>query len=239
MIDLESLIAHLSGLITDDRLELFNRVLKDRTKYITVALENIYQPHNASAVLRTADCFGVQDVHVIENDNVYDINPDVALGSYKWINLVRHNKLENNTFETIKHLKSNGYRIVATTPHNNDVTLDDFDLSAGKLALFFGTELTGLSNIVLENADEFLKIPMYGFTESFNISVSASVILHQFTNKLRSSNLNWNLSSKDKDITILRWLMNTIKKSDLVVEEYFRTKKIDITISELYKQLSG
>lgn len=227
MIELENLISRLSGLITDNRLELFHNVLNDRTKYITVALENIYQPHNASAVLRTADCFGIQDVHVIENDNAYNINPDVALGSYKWINLVRHNELKNNTLTAINHLKNDGYRIVATTPHTNDVSLDDFDLSAGKAALFFGTELNGLSNIVLENADEFLKIPMYGFTESFNISVSASIILHQLTKKLRSDMVNWNLSPIDRNRTLLKWLMNSIKKSDLVVDEYLSSNKID------------
>ena len=235
MIEFDKLNKHLGELITEDRLSLFNKVLNERTNYITVALENIYQPHNASAVLRTADCFGVQNVHVIENDNAYNINPDVALGSYKWINLVRHNKLENNTLSAINHLKKDGYRIVATTPHTNDVTLNDFDLNAGKVALFFGTELMGLTDTVLENADEFLKIPMYGFTESFNISVSASIILHQLTGRLRSSTIDWNLSQTHKDFTMYRWLMNSIKKSDLVVEQFLQSNNIDMTIADIKK----
>ncbi len=228
MADVKELIEHLSACVTQERIDLFRKVIENRTRYITVALEDIYQPHNASAVLRTADCFGVQDVHVIENKNSYDINPDVALGSYKWINIIKHNRLKENTVDTINHLKSNGYRIVATTPHTNDVSLDDFDISKGKVALFFGTELLGLSKTMLNNADEFLKIPMYGFTESFNISVSASIIMHKLTNNLRNSTVDWALTSQEKDITLLQWLMSSIKKSDSIVNEYCKNNQIDI-----------
>ena len=222
--DIENQISYLSKFITDNRLDLFYKVLQDRTKYITVALEDIYQTQNTSAVLRSADCFGIQDVHIIENNNSYSINPDVAVGSNKWINIFKYNKLENNTLTAITKLKEDGYRIIATTPHSNNVNLENFNLSDGKIALFFGTELTGLSDTVIENADEFLKIPMYGFTESFNISVSASIILHQLTNKLHTSNLNWHITNTEKNTTMLKWLMNTIKKSELIVDDFISTQ---------------
>jgi len=202
--------------LTDQRWDVFNKVIDERTRYMSVVLEDIYQSQNASAVLRTCDCFGVQDVHVIENVNQFKINPDVVLGSTKWLNLYNYNSFENNTLSTIQTLKSNGYRIVATTPHNNDVELDNFDLEKGKFALFFGSELPGLSNIVMENADEFLKIPMYGFTESFNISVSAAIILHHLTFKLRKSLIEWKLSEIEKDEILYNWIKTSVKDSDKI-----------------------
>ncbi|MDA3894163.1 MAG: RNA methyltransferase [Salinivirgaceae bacterium] len=227
MNQLTNVIHKLSEFITEERLELFKNVLNKRTQYITLALEDIYQSQNASAVLRTSDCFGIQYVHIIENRNEYNINPDVALGANKWLSMYRYNEKDQNTLDAIKHLKASGYRIVATTPHTNDVNLEDFDLNKGKAAFFFGTELMGLSQTMLDNADEYLKIPMHGFTESFNISVSASIILHHLTNKLRNSELNWQLSSDEKQIILFRWLMSSIKRSEIVVKELCQFKEID------------
>ncbi|MCK5823195.1 MAG: RNA methyltransferase [Bacteroidales bacterium] len=218
----KELIQYLSKFATEHRTELFEKIINDRTKYITVVLEDIFQSHNASAVLRSCDCFGIQDVHIIENRNEYKVNPDVALGSYKWLSLNKFNNSKENTLEAISSLKNEGYRIVATTPHTNDVDLEDFDLSKGKFALFFGTELTGLSETMLNNADEFLKIPMFGFTESFNISVSAAIILHHLTHKLRNLNINWQLSPQEKDDLILQWLKQSINKSDAIEKEFLK-----------------
>ena len=193
------LIDYLSKIVTDERWNLMNKTIADRTRYLTVVLEDIYQPHNASAVLRTCDCFGVQDVHIIENQNEYTVNPDIALGASKWLNLKKYNKEENNTLMCINSLKEEGYRIVATTPHTNDVNLDSFNLENGKTALLFGSEQPGLSELALDHADEFLKIPMLGFTESFNISVSASIILHHLRLKLNQSEIEWQLSKDERD----------------------------------------
>jgi len=218
------LIKYLEQFITTERLELFHKLLNQRTRYITVVLEDIYQSQNASAVLRTADCFGIQDVHIIENKNKYQINPDVALGASKWLNLVKYNQQKNNTLEAISHLRQKGYRSVATTPHTQDVSLEDFDLTQGKTALFFGTELKGLSNEMIDHADEFLKIPMFGFTESFNISVSAAIILHHLTTSLRKSEINWQLSDHEKEEILLTWLKKTIKKSSLLIDDFLSKK---------------
>ncbi|OFX59184.1 MAG: RNA methyltransferase, partial [Bacteroidetes bacterium GWA2_30_7] len=176
-----SLFEFLAGFVTDRRKKIICDNIKERTRYITVVLEDIFQPQNASAVLRTCDCFGIQDVHIIENQNKYNINPDVVLGATQWLTIKNYNKNENNTLEALNNLKKNNYRIIATTLSENNVSLNDFQLNKGKIALFFGTELTGLSSEVINNADEFLKIPMYGFTESFNISVSAGIILHDLS----------------------------------------------------------
>jgi tRNA (guanosine-2'-O-)-methyltransferase len=219
------LIEYLRKIVTEHKWQLFNEIIQNRTRYLAVVLEDIFQPHNASAVLRTCDCFGVQDVHIIENRNEYTINPDVALGASKWLNLHKYNQEGNNTLSTIKTLKAKGYRIVATTPHTDDVDLEEFDLKKGKAALFFGSELPGLSDIVMNNADEFLKIPMYGFTESFNISVSAAIILHHLTFKLRNSNINWELSNDEREGILLDWLRTSIKNSELIEKEYYNRKR--------------
>ncbi|MGB5989248.1 MAG: RNA methyltransferase [Marinifilaceae bacterium] len=221
----KELIEHLRGFVTERRSGLIDKVLEDRTRYIKIVLENIYQSQNASAVLRSCDCFGVQDVHVIENSYKFDIDPQVTMGSSKWLNIHSHREKENNTLDAIKELKADGYRIIATSPHVKDVTIEELDLNKGKFALFFGTELTGLSDIVMDNADEFVKVPMYGFTESFNISVCASLSLYELTKRLRQSDIDWGLSKTEKDEIKLEWLRRTIKSSDEIVERFMEGKE--------------
>ncbi len=218
------LLKYLSTYITPERLSLFNRVIEYRTKYITVVLEDIYQSQNASAVLRSCDCFGIQDVHIIENRNEFQLDTEVSLGSSKWLSLNKYNQEENNSLAAIKTLKKQGYKIVATTPHNNDQELPDFDITAGKTALVFGSELPGVSDIIINEADEFLKIPMFGFTESFNISVSVAVVLHHLTGKLRSSEVNWELTEEEKTEIKIQWIRNTIKKSKLIEKRFWEER---------------
>ncbi len=210
---------HLAQFISENKKNLIETNILNRTKHLTVVLENIYQPHNASAVLRTCDCFGIQDVHIIENSNQYNVNPDVALGSSKWLNLIKYNKQENNTKDCLNALKNKGYKIVATSPHENDYNISDFPIDS-KLALVFGTELQGLSEIALNMADSFVKIPMYGFTESFNISVSAAICLYQLSENLRNSNINWKLSEEEILDTKIDWVRSILKKPELIEEEY-------------------
>lgn len=219
----KDLLTYLSGYLTPQRQDLFNKVLEMRTRYLTVVLEDIYQPQNASAVLRTCDCFGLQDVHIIENRNTFEVNREVSLGSSKWLSLKKYNEKEQNSLQAIKHLKAQGYRIVATTPHTNDQQLHDFDVSKGKAALVFGSELPGITNRIMNEADEFLKIPMYGFTESFNISVSAAIILHHLTLKMRQDErINWQLSDTEKDEIKLEWIRKTIKRSELIEQRFLK-----------------
>lgn len=215
------LLDHLISFVSENKQILFNKIIQQRTKHFTVVLENIFQPQNASAVLRTCDLFGVQDVHIIENNNIYEVNPDVALGSSKWLNLEKYNNAENNTLAAYKILKEKGYRIVATTPHNNDVLLDDLDITK-KTAFVFGTELNGLTQEAIDHADAYVKIPMYGFTESFNISVSAAIIMHHITEKLRKSAINWQLTEEEIIDIKLNWARNVVKRSELIIEKFIK-----------------
>jgi len=215
----------LSGYLTENRRELFDKVIRNRTRHITVVLEDIYQPHNASAVLRSADLTGIQDIHIIENRNRYQVNPEVAMGSSKWLNLIKYNDTEDNTLAAYNTLRQAGYRIVATTPHTNDQTLDEIPLN-GKIALVFGTELKGLSETAIAHTDEYLRIPMYGFTESYNISVSAALALFALTEKLRKSSVPWQLSDEEKLDILIEWAKRTIKHSELFEKEFLQKRKI-------------
>ena len=216
----EALIEHLKNFATPDRVAKFIKVLDSRTRYLTVVLEDIYQPQNASAVLRSADALGIQDVHVIENNHSYTINPMVEKGASAWLSLHSYKEEANNTKQALKALKSEGYRIIATTPHTDDINLEDIDLEKGKIAIVFGTEVSGISDIVRDEADEFLKIPMYGFTESFNISVSAAIVMHHLRLKLQQSEIDWALSREEYNEILFSWLKKTIKASDDIIKRF-------------------
>ncbi len=217
----QALIRHLSGCLTTERLELFESKLEQRTRYLTLVLEDIFQPQNASAVVRTADCFGLQEIYVVENRNRFVVDREIAMGASKWIDIMKFNGKDNNTMEAITHLRQKGYRIVGTSPHENGVNLEDYDLTKGKVALFMGTELSGISSLIKQEADEFLKIPMYGFTESLNISVSAAIILHDLTHRLRfHSQVDWHLTPDEREEIKLNWLRHSIKSSALIEERF-------------------
>ncbi len=215
------LIDYLTGFITEERRQKFVANLAWRTRHITIALEDIYQPHNASAVLRSCDCFGIQDVHIIENHNKYEVNPDVALGASKWLTLFKYDSPAGNTIDCITRLKNDGYRVYATSPHKDDVTPETMPLDQ-KACLLFGTELEGLTSTAKEMADGFVKIPMFGFTESLNISVSAAILMQTLSTRLRSSNVPWQLTSADRNAIMLQWLKKSVKKSDLLIRDFLQ-----------------
>lgn len=215
----KELIAYLEGFVSERRRLRLQEVLAQRTRHMTLVLEDVYQAHNASAVLRSADCFGIQDTHFIENRNRYKISEDVAMGASQWLTMNRYTKTENNTLSCLKTLKEKGYRIVATTPHKDDKLVSELDVST-PFALVFGTEITGISQDVFDVADEFVKIQMHGFTESFNISVCASLCMYELSNKIRRDVPNYSLTQAEKDSLYVDWLKASIRKSDLVVKAF-------------------
>lgn len=221
------LLDFLKQYISERRFSRFREVVAHRTRYLTIVLEDIFQPHNASAVLRTCDCLGIQDVHIIENRNTFSPNPDVALGASKWLTLVHYReKNRDNTKIALQKLKEEGYRLVATSPHHRSSTPESFNLKAGKAALLFGTELTGLSETALSMADEYLHIPMVGFTESFNISVTAAIVLYTLTHRLRNSEIPWQLSPSEELQLLLEWTRTTVRHPE-AIERWLREKHTD------------
>jgi tRNA (guanosine-2'-O-)-methyltransferase len=208
-------LTYLEDFISPNRKERFLHVLQNRTRHFTVAVEDLFQLHNTSAVMRSCEIFGIQELHVVEQKYGKTIDKEIAMGAEKWVDIHRFSSNQ----DCIDNLKARGYQIIATTPHENDCMLEDFDITKPS-ALFFGTERLGLSEEVLEQADGFLKIPMVGFTESLNISVSAAIILQSLSMRLRHSDISWRLTEAEMLEKRIDWTRKTIKDIDFVTKKY-------------------
>jgi tRNA (guanosine-2'-O-)-methyltransferase len=207
----------LEEMLTSERKEKFGEILAYRTKHFTVALEDVYQMHNASAVIRSCDVFGIQEAHVIETKYAKRIDKNIAMGAQKWVDVKAYDSIQ----DCIDHLKSKGYRIAATTPHGNSMLLDDLDITP-KTAFFFGTEKNGLSPQIIEQSDLQVKIPMFGFTESLNVSVSVAIILNQLRKKLNESDIHWQLTEAEIAEKQLDWTKKSIKNVDAIIARFLK-----------------
>lgn len=204
--------------LLDERAAVLERVLENRTRWATVCMENTFHPQNASALVRSCEAFGVQDIHTIEETGAFRPNVNIVRGTDKWVDIRRH----RSTAEALAALKASGYRIVATTPHRGDATPLDFDVAAGPFALVFGTEHAGISETVVEAADDFLRIPMAGFIDSLNVSASAAVILYNLTSRMRVEGVAWQLSEPEKAELRFRWTMRSIRDSERILSKKFK-----------------
>lgn len=208
---------YLEDFITENRKAGFIEVLKNRTKHFTIVTEDLFQLHNTSAVMRSCEVFGLQDLHVIEENMGKTIDKEIAMGAEKWVDIHRHNSSQN----CIDHLRSKGYQIVATTPHADSSLLENFDISK-PAALFFGTERSGLSDDIINQADSYIKIPMVGFTESLNISVSAAIVIQDITTRLRNSEIEWKLTAEEMLEKRIDWARKTIKDIDNITDRFIQ-----------------
>lgn len=193
--------AYLQGCVTPRRKQLFEKVAATRSPYFTVAVEDVGHLHNTSAVMRSCEAFGIQDLHVIEDRFGRRIDREVAMGAQKWTTVHRHSSAQ----DSVEKLREKGYKIVATSPHKTESTLANFEITK-PAALFFGSEAKGLSDEVMDAADDFIYIPTYGFTESLNISVAAAIIIQDLMARLRASELPWQLTTSEQEKLQLRWL---------------------------------
>lgn len=217
----DKLIKYLLSFVTQERKNKLLEKLRNRTRFLTVVIEEVYQPHNASAILRTCDAFGIQNVYVIEKENKFQPNRGISLGAEKWLNIFT----SKNPEEIYNKLKDQGYKIVATVPPDKNypyIELPKFKLKE-KLALVFGSELEGLSKFWLEKADYYLTIPMYGFVESFNISVSVAIILYDLVQKLKNQK-NFYLSPTESEKILLYWLKKEIKGFEKIKKKFKNLK---------------
>jgi tRNA (guanosine-2'-O-)-methyltransferase len=218
-IDKQKIIDYLKEFTTPERYNRIQDIVQKRTRYVTVVIENLFQSHNISAILRTVEGMGIQDVHIIENSFEYEISNQVALGAQKWLSIYHYNHLSNNTVSCLQAIKEKGYKIVATLPQEDNYLLEDVPLD-GKTAFLFGTELSGLTPEALALADQFVKIPMYGFTESYNVSVSVALTLMNVNERLRRSPFNWALSPEEIIDLELDWLKKSVKDSESILNRY-------------------
>lgn len=215
----QELLHYLEGFITENRKEGFLRVLQNRTKHFTIAMEDVFQLHNTSAVMRSCEVFGIQELNVIEQKFGKRIDTEIAMGAQKWVDVFRYNSVQS----CMDEMRAKGYQIIATTPHDDSCLLHEFDITK-PAALFFGTERDGLSQEVLDQADGFLKIPMVGYTESLNISVSAAIIIQDITNRLRQSAINWHLTEEEIWEKRLDWTRKSIKDIEFIERKYLENQ---------------
>lgn len=207
------LFAQLDDLITPQRRQRMQDVLAARTAHLAVVFEDVYHPHNASAVLRTSECLGLQDVHVVENVKLFRPCRDIARGSARWLTITRWQTGGVAAADTngggidacLAHLRACGYAIAATSPAADAVPLAEVPLDR-PLAVCFGTEETGLSPAAFAAADVRVTIPTPGFTRSLNVSVTAALVLYQLATRLRASHLPWGLPPERQDDLRLLWL---------------------------------
>ncbi len=213
------LIEYLREFVTAERWDTIERVLENRTRHLTVVLEDLYQPHNASAVLRSCDCFGIQDIHIIENENRFTPNKGITIGADQWLSVKKYQGEGDNTMACFEELRSRGYRIIATTPHAGEVSMEQLPVEP-RTALVFGTEMEGLSERAMEEADGHVSIPLYGFSESYNISVSVALCLYELTHRLRESGTDWRLRDLEKESLQLEWLENSIRAAEQLKRKF-------------------
>jgi tRNA (guanosine-2'-O-)-methyltransferase len=224
----ERLIEALRPFVQEERRRKISSVLAHRTEHLCVVLEDLFQPHNASAAMRSCECFGVQHIHVIENLNAFSPNREVDMGSSKWVTLHRHREPdEDNTRPCLESLKNRGYQIFATALREDSIPLEEVPVDR-PFALCFGKEDEGLSPQAQEMADTFIRIPMFGFTQSFNISVSVALCLHHLTTKLRQSDINWPLSPAARRQLEIQWLLRSLRNPDRHLRHFLQQRqKID------------
>ena len=217
------LTQYFSQFVSDHKKEFIEQVLDQRTRYVTVVLEDIYQSQNASAVVRTCECLGLQDIHIIETSSSWSTNRQVLKGSDKWMDIIRYrNKKSNNTEDCFNHLRKQGYRIAVTDPSPDGIAIDAVPLE-NPLAIVMGNEHHGSSPYAIDQADMKVHIPMAGFTESLNISVSAAICLNTLLVRLRKSEFPWPLKEEDKDLLRLQWYKKVVRRSELVEREFLRS----------------
>lgn len=220
----DKVVAYLEQFVTEERQARLTEILANRTRHVTVVLEDLFQTQNISAVLRTCDCYGVQDVHVIKHRNEFEVHKDISMGADKWLSIYQYPQSEHNVKDCIDRLHEQGYWVAATLPDEQKRTIFDLPVER-KTAFLFGTELTGLSDEAIRYADGNVLIPMYGFTESFNISNSAAIILSHFSERMRHSEAQWQLPAVEKEELYFEWLQKSVKNPDGLIDYFLKNRQ--------------
>jgi tRNA (guanosine-2'-O-)-methyltransferase len=212
----------MSQFLTDERREVLRRTLDQRTHYMRILTENMFHPQNASAIMRHCEAFGIQQIHTVEDRCKFDPSVNIVRGTQKWVDVEHH----ETTAEALAALKAEGYRIVATTPHRCSVTPETFDVTKGKFVLVFGTEHAGISDEVIEAADDFLMIPMCGMVESLNVSASAAILIYMLSERIRQSVDGWQLSDDEKLKLLTRWTMSSVRDFEGILRKAEQSGKL-------------
>ena len=215
-------LEYMTEFLTEERKEVLRRTLAQRTHYMRIMTENMFHPQNASAIMRHCEAFGIQQIHTVEDRCKFDPSVNIVRGTQKWVDVEHH----DTTAEALKALKSEGYRIIATTPHRCSSTPETFDVTKGKFALVFGTEHAGISEEVIEAADEFLMIPMCGMVESLNVSASAAILIYMLSQRIREQVDDWQLTDEEQLRLLTRWTMSSVRDYEGILRKAEQSGKL-------------
>lgn len=211
------IISILSPYVSEHKQALLDEVSQRRTRHLTLVFEDIERPHNISAVLRTAECMGIQDVHFIRNRNDYKLNPGISKGAAKWLTLHHHRDAltgRENLENAFAQLRADNYRILATSLDESAVSIHDVQPDQ-PTAIVFGTEDRGISAEAAQMADGLVHIPMPGFTQSLNLSVSAAIIITLLMNHRKP---DWFISGKERQALLAEWYQRSVYASDKILK---------------------
>ena len=211
---------YMTQFLTEERKTTLRRTVEQRTHYMRIMTENMFHPQNASAIMRHCEAFGVQELHTVETRCKFNPNVNIVRGTDKWIDMYNH----ASTSDALQHLKAEGYRIVATSPHYQSCTPETFDVTKGKFALVFGTEKTGVSDEILAEADEFLQIPMCGMVDSLNVSASAAILIYMLSQRMRLECKDWQLADEVRTRILYDWYRYAVRDSEALLERKYGTK---------------
>jgi len=195
--------------LSSERKMRIDEVVANRMRKVTVAIEGVIDPHNTAAIIRTAEAFGMQTVHVIEKKDKFLSSRRVTQGTHKWIDLAVWKKID----DFVKVMKSENKKILVADA-NATLSLDELSKEE-HLSLIFGNEHAGISPEMKEAADGSFSIPMTGFAESFNVSVAAAITISNVCSKRKGD-----LSKKDLEILKARFYLRAIRAGyDIVKRE--------------------
>ena len=206
---------YLQQFLTNERLSKIEHFSKESSDFVLPVMEDVYQFRNAAAIVRSVEACGFHHVVALEEENVFNPNLKVTKGAETWVQV---EKMPNN-LDSLKEIRSRGYRILAVSPEKNATMLPDYEVKE-PIALVFGTELEGVSDEILDFADETLAIPMFGFTKSFNVSVAAAICMYELKQKLMKSGIEYQLSDQKLLELKIRWAKNSIKSSEQILERF-------------------
>lgn len=223
MEDLPKTYEYLKQFLTDERQSKIEHFAPESSDFVLPVLEDVYQFRNAAAILRSVEACGFHKVVALQEENNFEPNLKVTKGADTWVEV---EKLPRN-MESFQKIKDKGYKIVVVSLENNAKMLPEYEITE-PIALVFGTEMEGVSQEILDFADETLAIPMYGFTRSFNVSVAASLCMYELKQKLIKSDMDYKLNEEKLLRMKIRWAVNSIKSGEQILDRYLKLNNLTI-----------
>ncbi len=214
----QEIFNYLKQFLTEERLQKIEKLSAESSDFVLPVMEDVYQFRNAAAIIRSVEACGFHKVVAMEARNVFDPNLTVTKGAENWVEVEKM----AHTLESLQEIRTRGYKLVAVSPEKNAKMLPDFQIKES-VALIFGTEWKGVSDNFLNFCDETLAIPMYGFTQSFNVSVAAAICCYDLKQKLEKSGIHHQLSEEKRLELMIKWAVNSIPSGELILEKFLHS----------------